>query len=332
MSKITVSLSKSELKKLIKKKKKKKQQKKKKTHSHNNFTSVSDVMVRQKPIISQTNPLSQQHYNSTVPFNNNNVLMNPYTTPFNDSRQHGIVIGDLNNANNKIIKIEDDLKKFRTAEQLQGDQDKRDTGKARQYIKKKRNDAVAVGQVFNTLGEQRVMKQVLGLWKQYKDETKMSKIDNTSSSIERPHISPINYFNTSDTIDVATTTPIFKDSVNYVEEDDEDEKEEYIDSPFVDDNIYNFTPEPKKARNPRRTRAEIDMASVLSAEKKSNIARLKLENKNLTKLHLEQERAASRQALSDLKKQNALDTKNAKLNMNNPPKSAKMKTRSYNKK
>ena len=326
MSKITVSLTKSELKKLMKKKKKKKHIKKKSTYN-NNFTSVSDVMVRQKPIISQTNPLSQQHYNSTAPFNNNNVLMNPYTTPFNDSRQHGIVIGDLNNANNKIIKIEDDLKKFRTANQLQGDQDKRGTARAKQYIKKKRNDAVAVGEVFNTLGEQRVMKQVLGLWKQYKDETKISKIDNTSSSIERPHISSYDYFNTSDNIDVTTTTPILKDSVNYVEEDDEDEKEEYIDSPFVDDNIYNFTPEPKKGRAPRRTRAEIDMASVLSAEKKSNNARQRLESNNLARLHREQERAASRQALLELKRQNAIDAKNAKLNMNSA-KSMKMKTRS----
>ena len=267
MSKITVSLTKSELKKLMKKKKKKKHIKKKSKYN-NNFTSVSDVMVRQKPIISQTNPLSQQHYNSTAPFNNNNVLMNPYTTPFNDSRQHGIVIGDLNNANNKIIKIEDDFKKFRTANQLQGDQDRRGTAKAKQFIKKKRNDAVAVGEVFNTLGEQRVMKQVLGLWKQYKDETKISKIDNTSSSIERPHISSYDYFNTSDNIDVTTTTPILKDYVeNYVEEDEEDEKEEYI-SPYVDENNYNFTPvPPKKVRNPRRSRADIDMASVLSAEK-----------------------------------------------------------------
>jgi hypothetical protein len=326
MSKITVSLSKSELKKLIKKKKKKKQQKKKTKYNHNNFTSVSDVMVRQKPIISQTNPLSQQHYNSTVPFNNNNVLMNPYTTPFNDSRQHGIVIGDLNNANNKIIKIEDDFKKFRTANQLQGDQDKRDTARAKQYIKKKRNDAVAVGEVFNTLGEQRVMKQVLGLWKQYKDETKISKIDNTSSSIERPHISSYDYFNTSDNIDVTTTTPILKDYVeNYVEEDEEDEKEEYI-SPYVDENNYNFTPVPKKVRNPRRTRAEIDMASVLSTEKKINNAKLKLENQTLTRLHKEQERAKARQALIELRRQNAIDAKNAKTNMN-----SKMKTRSNKK-
>jgi hypothetical protein len=253
--------------------------------------------------------------------------MNPYTTPFNDSRQHGIVIGDLNNANNKIIKIEDDFKKFRTANQLQGDQDRRGTARAKQYIKKKRNDAVAVGEVFNTLPEQRVMKQVLGLWKQYKDETKISKIDNTSSSIERPHISSYDYFNTSDNIDVTTTTPILKDSVNYVEEDDEDEEEEYI-SPFVDDNIYNFTPEPpKEGRARRRTKVEIDMASILSAEKKSTNARLKLEANNLARYTREQERAKSRQALLDLKRQNAIDTKNAKLNMNSA-KSGKMKTRS----
>jgi hypothetical protein len=257
--------------------------------------------------------------------------MNPYTTPFNDSRQHGIVIGDLNNANNKIIKIEDDLKKFRSKAQLQGDQDRRDTGKARQHIKKKRSDAIAVGEVFNTLPEQRVMKQVFGLWKQYKDENKFI-IDNTSSSIHRPHTPTYNYFNTSDNIDVSTTTPIFKDYFGEDENEAEEAKVEDIESPYVDpiqeedENNYDSTPI-KKSRAPRRTRADIDMASVLSARKKSNDARAKLESNNLARLYREQERAASRQALLELKRQNAIDAKNAKLNMNSS-KSMKSKTRS----
>jgi hypothetical protein len=181
--------------------------------------------------------------------------MNPYTTPFNDSRQHGIVIGDLNNANNKIIKIEDDLKKFRSKAQLQGDQDRRDTGKARQHIKKKRSDAIAVGEVFNTLPEQRVMKQVFGLWKQYKDENKYI-IDNTSSSIYRPHTPTYNYFNMSDNIDVSTTTPILKD---YSGEDENEADEENIESPYIESPYVDPVPSkskssksPKEPKTPKK--------------------------------------------------------------------------------
>jgi hypothetical protein len=115
MSNITVTLTKAEFKKLKKMKKKKKKahsKKKKREHIVNSYahSSTSDELVRQKPIISQTNALSPAHlrqYNN--PFPNNNVLMNPMTTPYNDSREHGIVKGELNNATNKIINFENEI-------------------------------------------------------------------------------------------------------------------------------------------------------------------------------------------------------------------------------
>ena len=136
--------------------------------------------------------------------------------------------------------------------------------------------------------------------------------------MDRSRIHEHNYLNESDNIDVPITYPDLKSTHT----EDEENEENYI--PAEETRAPVLTPiQPiKKPRAARRTRAEIDMAAVLLAEKKSNNAHKKniiiqaqIQSNNLARLNREQERADSRKALLELKRQNAIEAKNAKLVM-----------------
>jgi hypothetical protein len=212
---------------------------------------------------------------------------------------------------------------MRSEAQLQGDQDKSNTAKAKRHLKAKLEE----NEDFIPLAIQEVAEyepittnNVFYAWRENRDAIR-GFIDVKSSSINRSPIHEHNYFNESDNIDVPITYPDLK-STHTEDEENEENEENYI--PAEEIRAPTVTPvEPiKKPRAPRRTRAEIDMAAVLLAEKKSNnahqkniIVQAQIQSNNLAKLNREQERADSRKALLELKRQNAIEAKSAKLNM-----------------
>jgi hypothetical protein len=223
-------LSKSELKKLQKKDKKKKKKKEKKkvkaktnpkkkhvsiTHNQN----ISDKMIEQKPIITRTNPLQQVQQFIPQGFGGSATI---------DQRNNDILRGQFNETSNKLIKVENILGKERTEAQLQGDIDKRNTGKARRHIKEK----LADDDQYKTLGKQRMdntMKNVFSAWKNYHDDEKIQQsIPIQSNSLNRDTYSDPEYFNPYDGIDVASTEPVLTDPTDYshmMDSDTEDEDE-----------------------------------------------------------------------------------------------------------
>ena len=214
-------LNKYELLKLLKKKSNKKKKKvnakktkTKKTYSISRNPTMSDNMVQQKPIISQTNPQQgrvQSIFGSTASI---------------DQRNNDILRGQMNETANKLITATSDLKKVRTKPQLQGDKDKSNTFISKGFITGKRE----ANHDFRTLGEQKMdntMKNVFKGWKKVTTDNKNS-IAVDDHSIDRETHEDTDYFNPDDAIDVPTTSGELDDAVD----DDEDNVE-------IETEIYN---------------------------------------------------------------------------------------------
>ena len=213
-------LNKYELLKLLKKKSNKKKKKvkakktkTKKTYSVSRNPTISDNMVQQKPIISQTNPQQgrvQSIFGSTASI---------------DQRNNDILRGQMNETANKLVTATSDLKKVRTNPQLQGDKDKSNTFIAKGFIAGKRE----ADYDFRTLGEQKMdntMKNVFRGWKKVATDNKNS-ITVDDNSIDRETHEDTDYFNPDDAIDVATTSgELDDDSDDDAAADDDDDDDE----------------------------------------------------------------------------------------------------------
>ena len=161
MGKDLDKLIEKELKKILKKKNKKDKAKKKtkgkgtkgkskskehvmkKVENVNQF-GVGSELVRQKPIIAPVNPLQQVQQYQPQGFGVGASI---------DQRNIDITKGQLNETQNKLINVEKILKKERTDAQLQGDIDKRNTGRAKRHVKRKKED----DPYFMTLADQRTI-------------------------------------------------------------------------------------------------------------------------------------------------------------------------------
>ena len=161
MGKDLDKLIEKELKKILKKKNKKDKAKKKtkgkgtkgkskskehvmkKVENVNQF-GVGSELVRQKPIIAPVNPLQQVQQYQPQGFGVGASI---------DQRNIDITKGQLNETQNKLINVEKILKKERTDAQLQGDIDKRNTGRAKRHVKRKKEDDAN----FMTLADQRTI-------------------------------------------------------------------------------------------------------------------------------------------------------------------------------
>jgi chemotaxis protein histidine kinase CheA len=212
---------------------------------------------------------------------------------------------------------------MRSEAQLQGDQDKRDTGKARRHLKAKLEEnedfvPLAIQEVDHTPYTPFTTNDIFYAWLENRDAIKgLRGLSNVrSSSINRSPIHEHNYFDESDNIDVPTTYPDLKsidegyEEIEEIEENEENEEEEEEEKEENEENEEKeendeYIPaqesrlprspsaimtrakthnDNQKARAKRRTPDEIEADSVLIAENKLKNARQKQAVKDAAEL------------------------------------------------